>query len=210
MSIKHEFLSLMNSGGPVMCLIFIVACIAMVLLVWEAVRNLRLMKGARCDYNHLRLESDYFPGNIGDVNPVAQLYQAVNWSTVETKEDTVRELNIHLREITPRIEGSLTTIAILASLLPMLGLLGTVTGMINVFDVIALQGSGNPSAMADGISQALLTTASGLIIAIPVIFLHHLMSQRVKALMVITQQAAQLMMHRDINVLKKGYAHVGR
>jgi len=81
-------------------------------------------------------------------------------------------------------------------LLPMLGLLGTVTGMINVFEVIALHGTGNPQEMAFGISQALLTTASGLVIAIPVIFFHHLLVQRLQMVLAATEQSLQVVLSK--------------
>ncbi|NOX92372.1 MAG: MotA/TolQ/ExbB proton channel family protein [Gammaproteobacteria bacterium] len=207
MNIQHEFLSLMNSGGPIMWVIFLVACIAMALVVWEALRGQTLIKNARQDYHKLRSNNGYLPIANGSISPVAQLLAATHWPEVQSKEDMAKEFNIHLAEITPRVEGSLATIAILATLLPMLGLLGTVTGMINVFEVIALHGSGKPDEMADGISQALLTTASGLIIAIPVIFLHHLLSRRVNVLMAMTHQAIQLILHRDVNALKKAQHH---
>ncbi len=207
MNIQHEFLSLMNSGGPIMWVIFFVACIAMALVIWEALRGQTLIKNARHDYHKLRSDNNYLPIANGSTSPVAQLLAATHWPEVQSKEDMAREFNIHLAEITPRVEGSLATIAILATLLPMLGLLGTVTGMINVFEVIALHGSGKPDEMADGISQALLTTASGLIIAIPVIFLHHLLSRRINVLMATTHQAIQLLLHRDITALKKVKHH---
>ncbi len=207
MNIQHEFLSLMNSGGPIMWVIFFVACIAMALVIWEALRGQTLIKNARHDYHKLRSDNNYLPIANGSTSPVAQLLAATHWPEVQSKEDMAREFNIHLAEITPRVEGSLATIAILTTLLPMLGLLGTVTGMINVFEVIALHGSGKPDEMADGISQALLTTASGLIIAIPVIFLHHLLSRRINVLMATTHQAIQLLLHRDITALKKAKHH---
>ncbi len=203
MNIQHEFMALMDSGGPIMWVIFFVACIALALVIWEALHGQTLIKNARHDYLRLRESNDYLPVANGSVSPVAQLLAATHWPDVQSREDMAREFNIHLAEITPRMEGSLATIAILASLLPMLGLLGTVTGMINVFEVIALHGSGKPDEMADGISQALLTTASGLIIAIPVIFLHHLLSRRVNILMAMTHQAIQLILHRDVDALKK-------
>jgi len=82
-------------------------------------------------------------------------------------------------------------------LLPMLGLLGTVTGMIQVFEVIALQGTGDPQEMAHGISQALLTTASGLIIAIPVIFCHHLMVRQLRHVLAVTEQSMHAVYLQD-------------
>jgi biopolymer transport protein ExbB len=70
-------------------------------------------------------------------------------------------------------------IAILAAVAPLLGLLGTVTGIIETFGVIRAFGNANPSLMAGGISEALVTTAAGLIIAVPILLLHGLLSGRV-------------------------------
>ena len=186
-----------------MWVIFVVACVAMIMLVWQSLRLLQLMKHARRDYAYLLAEKDgsFFTYSQGSVSPVAQLLRLMNWHEIDNQSDMAKEMNIHLAEIMPRLEGGLPTIATLGSLLPMLGLLGTVTGMINVFDVIAIQGSGKPDEMAHGISQALLTTASGLIIAIPVIFMHHVLSRRLNALVAITGQAMQVILHRDIVVL---------
>ena len=78
-----------------------------------------------------------------------------------------------------RFLGLLSTIATLA---PLLGLLGTVTGMIQCFNVIAAQGSGTPATLGGGISEALLTTAFGLIVAIPVLLAHRFLSNRVELL----------------------------
>jgi biopolymer transport protein ExbB len=78
-----------------------------------------------------------------------------------------------------RFLGLLSTLATLA---PLLGLLGTVTGMIQCFNVIAVQGGGTPATLGNGISEALLTTAFGLIVAIPVILSHRFLSSRVEQL----------------------------
>jgi biopolymer transport protein ExbB len=78
-----------------------------------------------------------------------------------------------------RFLGLLSTIATLA---PLLGLLGTVTGMIQCFSVIAAQGHGTPETLGGGISQALLTTAFGLMVAIPVILAHRFLNNRVELL----------------------------
>lgn len=70
-------------------------------------------------------------------------------------------------KIRPHLRRSLAVIAILAGIAPLLGLLGTVIGMIETFDVISLFGTGNARAMAGGISVAMVTTQSGLLVAIP-------------------------------------------
>jgi len=73
--------------------------------------------------------------------------------------------------LTHRLKQFLAVIAVLAAVSPLFGLLGTVTGMITTFDVITLFGTGNARAMAGGISEALVTTQSGLMVSIPGFFM---------------------------------------
>ena len=204
MNLEQEFLVLMNKGGPVMWVILAVAILAMILLCWQSLSVFILTRSAKRDYRHLTTDKSFVPSaNLNHSNsPIAQLFDRINWCDVENKADLAKEMNIHLTDIMPKMNNGLSTIGVLGSLLPMLGLLGTVTGMINVFEVIAIQGSGDADALAGGISQALLTTASGLIIAIPVIFFHHLLANRVNALMDITGQAMQVVLHRDISLYR--------
>jgi biopolymer transport protein ExbB len=77
------------------------------------------------------------------------------------------------RHEVPHLERYLTWLSTIASVAPLLGLLGTVMGMIKVFNVISTQGPGNPNALAGGISEALLTTAAGLTVAIPSFVLYN-------------------------------------
>ncbi|MFW6387430.1 MAG: MotA/TolQ/ExbB proton channel family protein [Thermodesulfobacteriota bacterium] len=76
----------------------------------------------------------------------------------------------------------ISLISVLAAVAPLLGLLGTVLGMISTFDTIALFGNSNPRAMAGGISEALVTTQTGLIIAIPGLFMRNFIQRRAAAL----------------------------
>jgi biopolymer transport protein ExbB len=76
----------------------------------------------------------------------------------------------------------LAMIAVLAGLAPLLGLLGTVIGMIQTFDVISVFGTGNAKAMAGGISVAMITTEAGLLVAIPGLFLSGLLARRARRL----------------------------
>ncbi|MFO7802475.1 MAG: DUF3450 family protein, partial [Desulfovermiculus sp.] len=79
----------------------------------------------------------------------------------------------------PRLERFLPTLNVLAAIAPLLGLLGTVTGMISTFQAITVFGTGEPKVMAGGISEALITTQIGLGVAVPIMFLHHLLDRRV-------------------------------
>lgn len=103
-----------------------------------------------------------------------------------------------LRE-TPALERGNGLIKLLAAVAPLLGLLGTVTGMIATFQAITLFGTGDPKLMAGGISQALVTTVQGLVAAIPLLFLHGMLASRSKAVIqVLEQQSAGLIaLHLD-------------
>lgn len=94
----------------------------------------------------------------------------------EAVEESIREA---ITGDIPRLEKFLPAIGAIAVVEPLLGLLGTVSGMISTFDAIALHGSGDPGLMAGGISEALITTESGLSVAIPAILLHAYFSHRV-------------------------------
>jgi biopolymer transport protein ExbB len=82
-----------------------------------------------------------------------------------------------------RLERFLPTLNILGAISPLLGLLGTVTGMITMFRVITLFGTGDPRSMSGGISEALVTTQVGLAVAIPILLVHHLLERRLETLL---------------------------
>lgn len=81
-----------------------------------------------------------------------------------------------------KLSANLRGLGVIANIAPMLGLLGTVAGMIKAFDVISLSGTGNSAMVASGISEALITTASGLIVGIPVLAVYHFLRGRVDQL----------------------------
>ena len=92
-----------------------------------------------------------------------------------------------LREVL-KLSSRLTLIKIISVVAPLIGLLGTVTGMINTFQAITLFGTGDPKLMAGGISQALVTTVLGLVVAIPMVFLFTLLHTRSRNIINILQQ----------------------
>lgn len=93
-----------------------------------------------------------------------------------------RLLDQHALEQRPRIRRYLPIITVIAATAPLLGLFGTVTGMIATFDVIAIFGTGNAKALSGGISQALVTTQSGLLVGIPGLFMSRLLMRRADAI----------------------------
>ncbi|MBT8138219.1 MAG: MotA/TolQ/ExbB proton channel family protein [Gammaproteobacteria bacterium] len=94
-----------------------------------------------------------------------------------------------LREV-PRITRHLSLLKIIAAVAPLMGLLGTVTGMIITFQAITLFGAGDPRLMAGGISQALITTVLGLTVAIPTLLLHNIVQSRARTVTDILQHEA--------------------
>ena len=95
------------------------------------------------------------------------------------------------RHVVHELERYLNTLGTIAAITPLLGLLGTVIGMITTFQAITLFGAGDPKTMAGGISQALVTTVLGLVVAIPTTLLHSIVASRSRSLIhVIEEQSA--------------------
>lgn len=113
---------------------------------------------------------------------------------VETLEVKLGEAIIKER---PAIQRGIPLIKIIAMVAPLMGLLGTVTGMIIVFQAITIYGAGDPKAMAGGISSALVTTVLGLIVAIPMLLCHTMLQTRAKQLLhILEEQTAGLVAQR--------------
>lgn len=93
-------------------------------------------------------------------------------------------------QVSHDMERYLTSLGIIASISPLLGLLGTVVGMIKVFTALMLEGAGNANVLAGGISQALITTAAGLSVAIPALIFHRFFLRRIDELVVTMEQEA--------------------
>jgi biopolymer transport protein ExbB len=126
------------------------------------------------------------PGN----NPLGRVVQIA----VDNPDSDVEALELKLGEAilkeTPKFNSMLPFLKIISVVAPLLGLLGTVTGMIITFQAITLYGAGDPKLMAGGISTALVTTVLGLCVAIPTVFLHTLVQSRAKRLTQILQEEA--------------------
>ena len=121
-----------------------------------------------------QLKSDKASKNnpLGRVLMVAESNPNADTETLELK------LGEAILKETPSLESLLTLIKMIATIAPLGGLLGTVTGMIQVFQQITVYGAGDPTIMAGGISQALMTTVLGIVVAIPTIFMHTVVKSR--------------------------------
>ncbi|HSH09105.1 MAG TPA: MotA/TolQ/ExbB proton channel family protein [Oceanipulchritudo sp.] len=112
----------------------------------------------------------------------AMLVDAVEHSD-ESKELVEEVMYERMLEVQPRLERLLPFIAVTAATAPLMGLLGTVTGMINTFKLITIFGTGDAKQLSSGISEALITTEYGLIVAIPALIMHALLNRRAQGVM---------------------------
>lgn len=126
-----------------------------------------------------------------DHGPVSQMREATGSAEYRLSADA---LSAKLDEIVAtagqKLNRGLPTLAILAAVSPLLGLLGTVTGMIETFQVITLFGAGDPRLMSGGISEALITTQLGLSVAIPLLLIHSYAQGRANALIAVLDETA--------------------
>jgi biopolymer transport protein ExbB len=103
------------------------------------------------------------------------------------------------------LEHSLNLLKIIAAVAPLMGLLGTVTGMIITFQAITIFGAGDPQAMAGGISSALITTVLGLMVAIPTVLLHTLVNSRAqKIIHILDEQSTGIIAQHTEKASRQG------
>lgn len=131
-----------------------------------------------------QLKTPESPGN----NPLGRVLSVY----IKDKDRTVEALELRLLEAVvdeqSELEKGLSMLKLFAALAPMLGLLGTVTGMIETFQVITQFGNGDPKIMADGISMALVTTVLGLITAMPILLAHNILSSQAETIRTILEK----------------------
>ena len=123
-------------------------------------------------------------------NPLGRVIKIAHDSPDVDVEGLELKLGEAILKETPKFYSMLPFLKIISVVAPLLGLLGTVTGMIVTFQAITLYGAGDPKLMAGGISTALVTTVLGLTVAIPMVFLHTLVQSRAKRLTQILQEEA--------------------
>ena len=174
-----SFFERIQQGGIVGYVILFLLVIGLA-IVWERFAYLK-----REDENIKRQLKDPSPSennSLGRIMKVFNENKGANIDTLELKMDEAILRN------TPPIERGIGTIKILATVAPLLGLLGTVTGMIATFQSITLFGTGDPKLMAGGISQALITTVLGLVCAIPLLLLHNVVSTKSRKIVQILEE----------------------
>lgn len=134
---------------------------------------------------------------ISEDNPLGRVLAVAEHSAAQETDNLELLLDEAITREVPALERGIAMIKLLAAVAPLLGLLGTITGMILTFQSISLFGTGDPKLMAGGISQALVTTMQGLCVAIPLLFLHSLVVARSHILIqILDEQTAGLISRR--------------
>ena len=158
------------------------ACVALWRLIYLSRVNKKVQKQIK-NLDQIQLDNP-----LGHLLNVAKTNNHTNTALLESKLE--ESILTHV----PQLDKGTNFIKLLAAVAPLLGLLGTVTGMIATFQTIVDLGSSDPQSMAGGISQALLTTVFGLLAAVPLLFCHSFVTSKVRALTVIlSQQSAGLL-----------------
>ena len=122
--------------------------------------------------------------------PVGEMLCAAVQNAGQDREVIEEVLYETIIKTQPKLERFLAFIAVVAATAPLLGLLGTVTGMIKTFKLITIVGTGDARNLSSGISEALITTKWGLIVAIPTLIMHALLNRKAKGVVGSMEQAA--------------------
>lgn len=172
----------LEAGGPIGYIIIGILVVGALIALFKLVTLFSI--GAKV--NAQRKNPDN-PGN-NPLGRVLNTYQENKNADVETLE---LKLDEAILKETPSLESGISIIKVFAAIAPMMGLLGTVTGMIATFQTIQLFGTSDPKLMAGGISMALITTVQGLIAALPLMLLHAIVSAKSKSVVqVLEEQSA--------------------
>jgi len=173
-----------DQGGIVGYSILSLGAIGLLIALW---RFMGLSTDSRKVSAQLKRDTASTDNPLGRVLAAYESNRGADTETIELKlsEAALKEM--------PGLTKGLLFIKVISVVAPLMGLLGTVTGMIKTFQVITLYGAGDPKMMAGGISQALVTTVLGLVVAIPMVLLHTIVSgQSRKVINVIQSQSAGL------------------
>ena len=183
---KEEFLAFFKKGGIVMYPLSLVAIFALLLclerflvLSYRGHLSRRFNKKLSLLVKDSRYE-DAAGLCLKKETSLSMVLFAVLNRARDTREDAERALQEALLREQPKLERRMGLLAAMGSIAPLLGLLGTVTGIITLFTVITEVGTNDARVLAGGISEALVTTETGLVIAIPVMILHGLLSEKIE------------------------------
>ncbi len=187
---------MIKAGGLLMLPIILCSVLAMAIVIerlWslrrEKVSPRNLLPQVWKWYKDGELTSDKLK-ELRRMSPLGEIMAAGLANARHGREIMKESINEAASKVVHELERYLNALGTVAAVAPLLGLLGTVIGMIDVFTVIMLEGSGNAAILAGGISKALVTTAAGLSVAIPAVIFHRFLVRRVDELVVMMEQDA--------------------
>jgi len=193
---RDPWLEHVKKGGPVMVPILLLGISAVLIFItrWLVVgrvkvatpNDLQAILGALRAQD--RAKATAHAGSL--TGPVGEMLNSAIDHSRERKEYIEEVMYEKMIDAKPRLERLMPFLALSAAAAPLLGLLGTVTGMINTFNMITVFGAGDPKTLAGGISEALITTEYGLVVAIPSLLLHAILSRKVKGVLASMEQTA--------------------
>jgi len=209
---KLTIIDRIKSGGPIVWPILAIGLIALIIGIERSL----FLKSVHANtdremgkVNELALQGKWreIDTLIKDKKgrPVYNVLQAGFAARGEERETLESVLQEAILKELPGLERFLPSLNIMGSISPLLGLLGTVTGMISTFHVITLYGTGDPRMMSGGISEALVTTMIGLAVAIPIMLLHTFLNGRVEHIAGDMEEKAMALsniIHREITVIE--------
>lgn len=178
---RAGFFDRINQGGFVGYIILIILALGITMGVLQFLFLRNESKIVNSELNSGKYSDS---STLGKLNSIYSKYKGENPEELEAQLEDV------LARATPALEKNLSIIKLLAAVAPLLGLLGTVIGMIETFQSITLFGTGDPKLMAGGISQALVTTMLGLIAAVPLLFIHNILDSRSRSISQIYEEQA--------------------
>lgn len=189
-------LELIKAGGWLMLPIILcsIAALAIVLERLWTLRRARVIPPGLMNTVYEQFErgtlTPEFVGDLSRQSPLGRVLSA-GLANRHSSRDVMKEtLEEEGRQVVHQLERYLATLGMIASIAPLLGLLGTVFGMIEVFAAIVSAGVGNPAVLAGGISKALITTAAGLSVAIPALVMHRYLTSKVDMLVLAMENQA--------------------
>jgi biopolymer transport protein ExbB len=194
---KQTFIDWVKQGGEVLWPILILALLGLIITLWRAIVLFKWRPLA-----HLIDEDNLANADLSMIKQqllkASRIPAALVLANSMVINSSVESMDLRLKQLMlkqmSKFERGLGFIALLAAMAPMLGLLGTVSGMIETFQSLTEFGNSDPKLLSQGISKALITTQAGLLVAIPLLLLHYPLKRRAQALSLNMEQQAALLL----------------
>jgi biopolymer transport protein ExbB len=183
---QRDLYATLQAGGPIAWLIMGLALFSLLLIFerlatllslanWRSGNILQIAQLSQRGKSEQALTLTHRMGAIGQV--LRQIIPQIREQREEQREYLEHRTSEYILKLMPKIERSMAMLSVIITVAPLLGLLGTVTGMISTFDVITIHGTGDPKLLSGGISEALITTKLGLAVAVPLLLIRSFFSR---------------------------------